>query len=215
MGVVAGLLVLAAGCLGQIATPKPTLREERTITAVVSSGLVPANRTAQEFYMVLIEGEEHAKRRAGTGADRGSVCDPVWSFDLDRSAKTLRYDGRRYPLDPKALQVLVATKYRAPTISGGIGQDCATKASLSGFGGRASFHGRLRADMSIDLVVEPQNGFVTYNASYFVPMGKKIHVNFTRIVESQAIKYEVTGDYEVTNLGPWNRTALEAAPTRR
>jgi hypothetical protein len=212
--VVLGVLpLLFAACLDG-PTGSMDRYHDRTITAVLDSGVAPVNRTADQFYFVLVHGSERAQAIRGEGRVAG-VCERPWVFDADAGRPTLAYDPSRVrtgPVDPDEVQIVVGVQYLADRVGiAGTERDCSSLVSLRAFEGRAQVREWLRTDLRMDLVVEPQNGFLSYNASVFVPMGKKIHVNLTRVVQTEASTFWVTGDFEVINLGAWPRDALRPA----
>lgn len=212
-----GFVLLALVLAACLATPPghPGGVQPRTIVAVVASHVAPANRTADQFYAVLVAGSEHARRADGKPAGPTVVCDHGWTYDLDADAKRVRYDASRFPFDARSVEVLVALDVHAPTVGASVGDGCGDQRLLSAFPGRAAFHARVRPDLAVDVVVEAQNGFLTFNRSYFLSMGQKVHVNYTRLVDTSAGRYIITGDADIVNLGAWPRSALEPTATGR
>jgi hypothetical protein len=205
-------LVLAlGGCFGPAGAGLDTYKD-RTLTFVLDSGIPAANRTADAFYLVWIHGEEHVRPIAGKGAVAKRPCDATPSVRYDEGEGILRYDDRRHTVDTHGLEILVALEYRGDRVfPDAYGAGCATQSALAAYAGRAEFAGSIRPDLAIDLIGEPQNGFLTYNKAYFFPVGKKVHTNLTRVERTNdGHAYYVTGDFEILNLGLWTSDRLAA-----
>lgn len=197
------LLPAVAGCLGEPAAVKARF-EPRTIVAVLPSDVVPGNRTPDMFYLVLVSGSETAQRIKGQQGPT-VACDRDQPFQFDRTAKTISYESEHVSIDPAKTQVIVVVDYVTDTLEGRRGCGAST---IEAFAGRARFDEAVREDLTVELVVEAQNGFVSYNTGYFVPLGKKIHVNLRRVAEYPDATFHVSGDFEVTNLGLWPISGL-------
>jgi len=195
-------LVAGAGCLGPSASSLNSYKD-RTLTAVLDSGIAPANRTAGEFYVVWIHGAENIKTIGGKGDAARRPCDPTLGVRVEQGRGVLLYDSHRYTVNANRLQVLVALEYEGDRVfDDAYGEGCATQSSLAAYEGRADFQHALRPDLALSVLVEPQNGFLTYNKGYFFPIGKKVHVNLTRVEHmADGHSYYATGDFEVVNLG--------------
>jgi len=200
-----------SACLGQPPTSKESYKD-RTLTFVLDSGVPPENRTADLFYVIWVSGAEHAKVVKGHPVE-GRECTERGDVSYDGNSGTLHYDPSVHAVERQGLEIVVAVEYHADTFSDQyIGSRCATQTAIAGFSGRAAFQGDLRDDLTVDLVGEPQNGFLSFNKSYFFPVGKKVHVNLTRVERlPEGHMMYVTGDFEVVNLGLFTPDRLVAA----
>lgn len=210
MRTIAILLGLGATMLAACVGVSPTIPPpERTVAILLPSDVAPVNRSTDEFYVVWLSGSEQAHRLGGAGPEKVAICDRAWTHTLDAARQVFEYDPNAISLDPSHLSVLVVLEYHGVRLDkGGLSQGCEPAPRVEGFPGRAALTYRIRADLSVDLVVEPQNGLVAYNQTLFALMGKKVHVNHTRIQSNDADTYWIAGDFEITNLGVWKGTAL-------
>jgi hypothetical protein len=206
------LLALAvAGCFGPYAA-RPAKYEEWSHLAVVASGVGAANATPQQYYVLLVSGVENAQRIKGDAKDPQSICSTIQTFEVDKEKQRVRYDPAVHLLNVTGLRVLVVVDYWGAQVGpGGLRAGCATKQMFQGFGGPANVVDTLRPGVPLKFRVEAQNGFLTYNGTYYLPMGQKIHGNFTRVESSDKATYYVTADFDVVNLGAWLKADISTA----
>lgn len=203
--------LLLAGCLsapGGVGGPKEAY-PVRTHIVPVPNDVAPQNRTADEFYLVTVEGAEHWRLISGPPPPRRE-CDVTPAYAIDRDERWVHYDPDVYRIAASQTAVVLAVDFAGVDPQRGIADNCPTLYDLLAFSGRAPFSSDVRPDLPLRFVVEAQNGFLSYAEAYFVPMTQKIHVNYSRIVETPTSKIYVTGDFEVANLGVFAKAALAA-----
>lgn len=198
-------LILSAGC---VQTGKRSRYEERLRVEVVASGIEAENRTSSEYYFVLIRGGEQAQRVKGQGEEMNSHCDYAWSFGWDEGRETLQYDPARYDIDLSGVKIVIATQYLGVDVADNSVEECGGRFDLRGYNQTATFVTDLRSDLPVRLDVYVQNGFVTFNQEYFVHVGNKVVGEFNRVLTFPKSVYNVTGSFEVVNLGAWPRTSI-------
>lgn len=204
------MLLASAGCLAD-AAPLAQRLPVRTIVSVEGISVEPARLAADEFYFILIGGGEHANQISDGGPAPAIRCDGVPGFSYDVSGKSVQYDATDYPLAVETMRVLVAMDYRADRVGRQwLEEGCASVEDLEAFPARASYQGQVRPDIDTDVVVQPGDGFLSYNESVFVPMGKKVVVNLTRVESRDYGTFFVTGEFVVANLGAWKKADVTA-----
>lgn len=182
----------------------------RTLAVPVASGVRPENRSAEEYYFVMVRGEENLSRISGKEL---AIQECHWKppFEYDVAQERVRYDSSRFAVTPN-VAILVGVQALGVKFLEGAAARCPDPLSLVAYEGRAMVQTFVR-DIEIHLVVEARNGFVSYNQSYFLGMDQKLHVNYTRIVDHESGRYYLTGDFEIINWGAFPRKQLEPFPS--
>lgn len=201
---------LLAGCLEETSAPAYSVR---TLKVILDSGVAPANRTLDQFYLVLVSGVEEGRRIAGDAEDqRTCSVHPPFAYDLGQ--RQVRYDPARSALVPNETAILIGVDVRTVHVgTAGPLWGCTSVERLESFAGRARLPISIRDDLGFNLTVEPQNGLLVVDAEYFLRMGNKLHVNYSRLESSGAASYYVTGDVELVNLGVFRQADLIADST--
>ncbi len=203
----AGLVL--AGCINPGTTEADPYAEYLDIR-MVDSGVTPENRTIDQYYFVIVRGHEAEEILEGDGEAAISHEDCPARFQYDPAAETVRYDSSLFSIDRSKVKILLGLQYQPVRVeSSGVVHAC-TKQVLFPYAERAVNAFTLRPGLDVSLTVETLNGFLSYNATYFVPMGKKIEMSFNRVERSDTHTFNVTGQVEVLNLGAWPRSGLTA-----
>lgn len=208
--VILAVLLLAVpamtGCVLEGDPPKSY--RERDYARVVPSGVTPENRTDQDVYIVLLRGTEAWEIITERSPDDRTVCPDSESFAVDEARQRVRYDRDRYTLDSHPAVVILIDYEGVRITPDGLRSGCPTVQKMLSFPSRANFNITLRHDLTLNVVVESQNGAVAVNRNYFARMGEKVQGGIGRIDHSDKTDYWVAGTWEVVNVGAWPRSNI-------
>lgn len=203
-----GVILLVAGCLlPPHATRDPY--EVGTYIVPLRSGIPPANLSVDTYYAVLVSGAEHWQRIGGDPYDPVVQCPRSSEYSYNNATQSVRYNGARYSFNEQNLKILLMWDYaRVVVDEDGVKDGCQSTSKLVWGYSNLESKIRLRPDFDAEVFVQSLDGFIHFNKKYFVPIGNKVHVNLTRVEESANARYYITSDFEVVNLGAWDKDDL-------